>query len=60
MISNSYSSFLIQRLNVKLKTRVNLQNYITLHYEVGYYGIPLPFQFLMFFLGNIVIYNHGS
>ena len=43
MVSNSYSSFLIQWFNVMLKTPSNLQNYITLHYEAAYYDIPLPF-----------------
>ena len=36
-------SFLMQCLNVMLQTPPNLQNYVTLHYEVAYNGIPLPF-----------------
>ena len=43
MISHSYSSFLKQWLNAMLQTPPNLQNYITLHYEVAYNDIPLPF-----------------
>ena len=34
-----------------LKTPLNLESYIMLHYGVAYYDIPL------FFLGNIVIYT---